>query len=169
MAACPLTITALLFFSMKCVRPCVQEAMSMLDVLICFAAFPTSADEPTCRPELVPAMPGASALLHLSQLWHPCAVASSGSTGSIVPNDLCLGGRCCPCPCPCACCSDRSAAGCLLCSACCSTSQHDGPHHKPHVPPPRVCLPQTHILKHSCTLQRCGRHGPAYLRVQSNP
>ena len=68
----------------------------MVDVLICFAAFPSSTDGPTCRPVLVPAT-GSRAVLRLEQLWHPCAVASAGGTGSIVPNDLVLGDECAPC------------------------------------------------------------------------
>ncbi|KAK9813990.1 hypothetical protein WJX73_008383 [Symbiochloris irregularis] len=68
----------------------IEEAVSTVDVLMGFAAFPTTADGPTCRPVLVPAT-GAEAVLHLEQLWHPCAVAGAG--GAIVPNDLLLGGR----------------------------------------------------------------------------
>ena len=56
-----------------------------------FAAFTFSPDGPTCRPTLLQPGSGAGggAVLDVTRLWHPCAVAGAG--GSMVPNDLALG------------------------------------------------------------------------------
>jgi hypothetical protein len=68
-----------------------QEALSMADVLIAFAAFAETVVGGTCRPRLLPpaSQSKSGAVLDLRGLWHPCAVPAPG--GCIVPNDLVLG------------------------------------------------------------------------------
>eukprot|EP00884_Botryococcus_braunii_P000476 jgi/Botrbrau1/10429/Bobra.0133s0036.1 len=68
-----------------------EGALSQLDVLAALAEFPTNAGGPTCRPILLPpGSPTDGVVLQLSSMWHPCA--RPGGNGSIVPNDLTLGG-----------------------------------------------------------------------------
>ncbi|KAK9819817.1 hypothetical protein WJX72_002734 [[Myrmecia] bisecta] len=70
-----------------------ESALSAVDVLMAFAAFPEAASGPTCRPKLLPAGSGSGgrAVVDLRGLWHPAARAAPGT--SVVPNDLTLGGR----------------------------------------------------------------------------